>query len=90
MTHRIILFPPAKYLMNLFLPTWLAITIGHIIIVRRPLSEDELRHELVHVAQWDRYGWRFPFLYAFSSYAMARAGLDWYWDNKYEREARGG
>jgi hypothetical protein len=36
-----------------------AITLGSIIIVRHGYEESEhlLRHELVHVRQWRRYGW---------------------------------
>lgn len=89
-TARVIIFPPAKYLMRLILPNWTAITIGHVIIAAHELDEATLHHEQIHVDQWDRYGWRFPFLYLWSSYAMWRAGYSWYWDNKYEREARGG
>ena len=89
MNYRIIIFPPAKYLMRLFLPNWTAITIGHTIIAAAPLSDSVLSHELVHVEQWERYGWRFPFLYAWSSISAVRAGLHWYWANEYEKEARG-
>lgn len=89
MSHRVIIFPPAAWLMRRILPNWTATTIGHTIIAAAPLGDETLRHELVHVAQWDRYGWTFPFHYAFNSWAMARAGLDWYWDNKFEMEARG-
>lgn len=34
------------------------ITLGHLVIVRKGLADDEhlLRHELVHVRQWRRHG----------------------------------
>lgn len=39
-------------------PGYAAITIGRLVIVRRDAAGDErlLRHELVHVEQWRRYG----------------------------------
>ena len=39
-------------------PGYAAITIGRLVIVRRHAAGDErlLRHELVHVEQWRRYG----------------------------------
>jgi hypothetical protein len=61
-----------------------AVTIGHTIYLHpgRTLSQRLLRHELVHVAQWERYGWTFPIRYA---WAHVRDG---YLHNRFEVEAR--
>jgi len=38
-----------------------AITLGHIVIVRQDrVTDARIRHEMVHVKQWERYG---PFFY---------------------------
>lgn len=47
-----------------------------------------LSHELVHVEQWRRYGPLFPALYLISSLLSWVRGGHYYWDNKFEREAR--
>jgi hypothetical protein len=70
------------------LPNWLAITIGRHIFAWRSMTEAELGHELVHVEQWARHGWRFPLLYLAASLRARRRG-HWYRDNRFEREARG-
>lgn len=43
-----------------------AVTIGRIIVTHpnREITGRLVRHELVHVAQWQRYWWTFPFRYA--------------------------
>ncbi len=61
-----------------------AVTLGRVILVGptvRP-SERLLRHELAHVAQWERQPRAFPFRYIA---AHIRQG---YRDNAYEAEAR--
>ena len=42
-----------------------AVTIGRTIVIhpKRDITERLLRHELVHVRQWEEYGFRFPFKY---------------------------
>ncbi len=60
-----------------------AITLGHVIVTTRPLDERGWRHELVHVAQYDRYGLAFVLLYLWH---YARVG---YARHPFEREAEG-
>jgi hypothetical protein len=62
-----------------------AVTLGRTILVRPGLRPDDrlLRHELAHVAQWNRHPLTFPILYV---RAHIRHG---YHDNPYEIEARG-
>jgi hypothetical protein len=87
--HRVIVLPwlrrPAQ---RLILPSWLAITIGPLIVAWRPLDEVELAHELAHVRQWRRHGLRFIRLYFQSSASAEREGGDRYRDNPFEIEAR--
>ena len=61
-----------------------AVTIGRAIVVHPqvPLEARLLRHELEHVRQWQREGWRFPLRYAAG---YVRHG---YRDNPYEVAAR--
>lgn len=42
-----------------------AVTIGRTIVIhpKRDITERLLRHELVHVNQWEQYGLTFPFRY---------------------------
>ena len=87
MNYRVFVRPWVKPFMDKILPNWLAITLGHTIIAARPLDPRELDHELVHVRQWDRYGWTFPLRYGLSSIRAALRGKDWYWDNEFEVEA---
>ena len=54
--YRVHVVPATRRIGRLFLPGWLAITIGHDIWTWRPLAGPELAHELCHVRQWDRYG----------------------------------
>ena len=74
--------------MSTLLPNWLAITLGKTIFAARHMSERELEHELVHVAQWDVHGWTFPFRYLWASATAVRSGGHWYRDNAFEIEAR--
>lgn len=41
-----------------------AITLGEVTVFRESPTGGLLRHELAHVAQYRRLGWRFPFAYA--------------------------
>ena len=87
--HRLIVLPwlrrPAQ---RLILPSWLAMTIGPVILAWRPLDEAELAHELAHVRQWHRHGLRFIRLYLQASATAEQAGGDRYRDNVFEIEAR--
>ena len=67
---------------------WLAITIGRTVYAWRSLTDEELEHELEHVRQWGRMGWRFPIAYLAASLTARRAGGRWYRDNRFEVEAR--
>lgn len=58
-----------------------AITFGHVVISVAPLTERGWRHELAHVAQYDRLGLRFVPLYLWH---YARLG---YARHPFEREA---
>ncbi len=73
---------------RLLLPDWLAITLGDHIFAWRPLDLVEMAHEMKHVDQWREHGWRFPWRYWRASRAAKAAGLDPYWDNYFEVEAR--
>ena len=70
------------------LPNWLAITLGRHVFAWRAMSEVETAHELTHVEQWQRHGWRFPIAYLAASLKARRAGGHWYDDNPFEIEAR--
>jgi hypothetical protein len=88
-SHRVVVWPWLRLLGRLVLRDWLAITIGRLILAWRPLNSVELAHELVHVRQWQRHGFLFPFAYLAASLAARRAGGAWYRDNAFEVEARG-
>lgn len=61
-----------------------AVTIRHTIHIHpdRTLSDRLLRHELVHVRQWDAHPWTFPLRYAWQHLRHGHA------NNPYEVEAR--
>jgi hypothetical protein len=86
--HRVHVVPWLRRIGALLLPNWLAITIGRDIFAWRPLNPSELRHELTHVAQWQRYGWTLAPRYAAASWRGWRAGQGWYRGNRFEIEAR--
>jgi hypothetical protein len=86
--HRVVVWPWSRGVGGLFLRDWLAITIGATIVAWRPLSDDELEHELEHVRQWRRHGVTFPARYLRASASARRAGKRWYHDNHFEVEAR--
>ncbi len=87
--HKVHVWPWLRRVGAVALNDWLAITLGHHIFAWRRLGEGELRHELVHVDQWARHGWRFPIAYLAASIQARRSGGHWYRDNRFEREARG-
>ena len=86
--HRVHVWPWLRRPGRLVLRDWLAITIGRHIYAWRPMNGGELAHELEHVRQWRRHGWRFPLMYAAESLRARGRGKRWYADNRYEEAAR--
>ena len=86
--HRVVTWPWLRRPGRLALPDWLAITIGHTVFAWRALTDEELEHELEHVRQWARLGWRYPIAYLAASLQARRGGGRWYRDNRFEVEAR--
>jgi hypothetical protein len=66
-----------------------AMTIGHVVVAVDRAALDRTRtHERVHVAQYERWGPFFPFVYAGASLSAWLRGGDYYLDNRFEHEAR--
>lgn len=66
----------------------LAVTLGHVVLAEHEESAERSRaHERVHVAQYERWGLLFPFLYFGSSAWALLTRRDPYRDNAFEREA---
>ncbi len=67
-----------------------AITLGSLVIMRPGRENDErlVRHELVHVAQYDRLGIFFFPAYGLASLGALIRGGHHYKDNRFERAAR--
>jgi len=86
--HRVHVWPWLRGPGARVLPNWLAITIGRHVFAWRAMNEIETAHELAHVEQWRRHGWRFPVAYLAASLKARRAGRHWYDDNPFEIEAR--
>ncbi len=69
-----------------------AIAIGQIVLADSPPSKTKQHialHELAHVRQALRWGVLFPFAYLSASLWQAAHGRDIYWENPFERGARG-
>jgi hypothetical protein len=64
-----------------------AITLGHVVLCIDEIDEATLRHELVHVRQWERWGPLLLLLYPLSSVWVRLLGGEHYKDNPFEREA---
>ena len=64
-----------------FLKNWKGMTVGHTIILNPKSKKGVLEHEVVHVRQFARLPFIFPFLYLFE---LCRHG---YKGNRYELEA---
>jgi len=69
------------------IPTWASgLTIGKDVFIRSTLKgqaqRNVIKHELVHVAQYIRLGWKFPLLYIYYHFKYG------YWNNPFEVEAR--
>lgn len=66
-----------------------AITFGHVVLAVDELDLETMDHEMVHVAQYERWGVAFfPAYLAAGLTARARGG-SFYRDNHFERQARG-
>jgi hypothetical protein len=65
-----------------------AMTLGHVVLARTSADLDKSRrHELIHVAQYERWGPLFvPAYFACSGWMWLR-GRDAYFDNPFEEEA---
>ncbi len=74
-------------------PGFAAATIGHVIVARDAACMNHCRvHEHVHVQQCERWGAVFPLAYVVAGLHTAWRARRWsayYWDNPFEREARG-
>ena len=67
-----------------------AITIGHVILGASQNALNATRtHERVHVRQYERWGILFLLLYPLAGAWVWLKGGNPYWDNVFEREARG-
>ncbi len=64
-----------------------AITFGHVVLSVDALDEATLRHELVHVAQYEKWGPLFVPLYLLASARAALGGGHHYRDNHFEHAA---
>ena len=67
---------------------YIAITLGNAIVANPDPSEETMRHEFVHVRQYETWGPFFALAYAFFWVKLWSEGQDPYRDNPFEREAR--
>ena len=67
-----------------------AITFGHVVLAVDRLDPETLAHELVHVAQYERWGPAFVPAYLWSSLLARARGGHHYLDNGFEVAARDG
>lgn len=79
-------------LVKRIIPNWAwAQTWGRVILIKEiyypQFFEDLMKHEIVHVRQWKRYKFLFPFLYLFYSLKAFILGKNPYYDNEFEVEA---
>jgi hypothetical protein len=65
-----------------------AITLGHCVLCVDELDADLMRHELVHVAQFERWGPLMLLAYPLASLRAASGGRHHYQDNHFEVQAR--
>jgi hypothetical protein len=63
-------------------------TLGHVVLCIDEIDEATLAHELVHVAQYERWGALFVPCYLGASLLAALRGRDLYRDNPFEIAAR--
>jgi hypothetical protein len=86
--YRVRVWPWTRGLGRRLMPNWLAVTLGRTIVSWRDMNDAELEHELEHVRQWARLGWRLPIAYLAESIRARRRGGHWYRDNRFEADAR--
>ncbi|MDQ4065666.1 MAG: hypothetical protein M3161_06430 [Actinomycetota bacterium] len=65
-----------------------AITLGHVVLATETLDDATLRHELAHVAQYERWGASFVPVYLLVSLFQIVRGRHHYRDNPFEIAAR--
>jgi hypothetical protein len=65
-----------------------AITLGHVVLCVDDIDEGILTHELVHVRQWERWGFAFLPAYVIATLAALLKGRHFYRDNGFEVRAR--
>jgi hypothetical protein len=65
-----------------------AMTLGQVVLCIDDLDEGTLAHELVHVAQWERWGIAFLPAYLVASLVARLRGGHYYKDNTFEVQAR--
>ena len=81
--------PPASLLARALVRSGkYAITIGRFVLTVAVLNDEQVKHEREHVRQWNTWGVFFPLAYLVASLWAAVQG-DAYWDNYFERQARG-
>jgi hypothetical protein len=67
----------------------LAMALGHVVLGRDRAALNETRsHERVHVRQAERWGPLFLPVYVLASISAGLSGKRWYYDNRFEIEAR--
>ncbi len=64
-----------------------AITFGHVVLGTEPLDDTTLTHELVHVAQYERWGVLFVPAYLLAALFQVVRGRHHYRDNPFETAA---
>ena len=67
-----------------------AITFGHVVLCVDDVDDATMDHELAHVRQYERWGILLWPAYALASVWAKVQGGHGYWDNHFERQARGG
>lgn len=65
-----------------------AITLGHVVLSVDDIGDEMMRHELVHVRQYERWGPLMLPAYLGASVAAAARGRHYYRDNRFEIAAR--
>lgn len=66
-----------------------ALTLGHVVLAADEQALERTRaHERVHVRQYERWGPLFLAAYALASLLAVARGRHFYFDNRFEREAR--
>ncbi|AZU97801.1 hypothetical protein PGDDIFCJ_00174 [Thermus phage YS40_Isch] len=79
-------------LVEKLIPNWAwAQTWGRVILVKKFVYPNYLnsvlKHEVVHVRQWKKYGLFFPLIYLWASFKALLRGEDQYHGNEFEKEA---